>query len=242
MSGGIYTAMSGAVAMDQNLDLLSNNLANVSTPGFKGTRPAFEAVMARAKGAEGADPTRKDRHDVSLVAVSTDFTQGPLVETGNELDVALSGPGLMVVDTDQGPRYTRRGALSIDPQGRLAIGGAPLRAVGGGGINIPEQSFVSIEADGAVFADNALVGQLELVSFEDPSALKPVGGGFFQGNGARADESTELVQGFIEGSNVNAVWGMTELIRTTRIFEASQKAIEAYKNMDAKLTGDVARM
>lgn len=242
MSDGIYTAMSGAVAMDHNLDILSNNLANVSTPGFKGARPSFESVLARAQGAQGADPTREDRQDVTLSAMATDFSQGPLVETGNEFDVALSGEGFLVAETPKGVRYTRRGALSVDPQGRLGVGGAPLRAVGGGHVIIPEQAFVSIEADGAVFADEALVGQIEVVTFADKAGLQPVGGGFYEGKGARPDDNTEVVQGFVEGSNVNAVHGMTELIRTTRIFEASQKAIEAHKDMDIKLTGDVARI
>jgi flagellar basal body rod protein FlgG len=225
--------------MDHNLDILSNNLANVSTPGFKGARPSFEAVMAKA---QGVDPARAGRQDVTISRMAVDFTQGPVSETGNELDIALSGEGFLSADTDKGVRYTRRGTMQIDPQGRLAIGGSPLRSVGGGHITIPDQAFVSIEEDGAVFADDELVGQIELVTFKNKDGLKPVGGGFFQGNGAQADEQTEILQGFVEGSNVNAVHGMTELIRTTRIFEASQKAIEAHKDMDTKLTGDIARI
>ncbi len=239
---GIYTALSGAVAMDHNLDVLSNNLANVSTPGYKSVKPSFEAVMAKAQGAQGAQAGGDPRRDVNLATMGTDLSQGALVETGNDLDVALQGDGFMVAEVGGGARYTRRGTLSLDNQGRLSVGGAPLRAVGGGHINVPEQAYVSIESDGAVFADDVLVGQIELVRFNDPGAVRPAGGGFYEGNGAVPDNDTEVAQGFVEQSNVDAVWGMTELIRTTRIFEASQKAIKVYKDIDNRLATDVARI
>lgn len=242
MSDGIYTALSGAVAMDRNLDVLGNNLANVSTPGFKSIKPSFEAVLAQTQGADTVGGGPDARRDVSISAMSTDLRQGALVQTGNDLDVALEGEGFLSVDTPAGVRYTRRGTMSINAEGELSIGGQAVRAVGGGGIVVPEQAFITIEADGAVFADDVLVGQVEIMRFNNPAAVTPAGGGFYEGNGAVPDEETELVQGFLEESNVNAVWGMTELIRTTRVFEATQKAIQTYKDMDQKLVSEIGRI
>jgi flagellar basal-body rod protein FlgF len=242
MSDGIYTALSGAMVMDQNLEILSNNLANTGTPGFKSVRPVFQSVLTRAQGAgPGAD--RPDaRVGVEMAQVSADFTQGELMETGGDLDIALEGDGFLAVETAQGVRYTRRGAIQLDEDRRLTIGGAPLRQPGGGELVLPQNSYVSFGADGSVYADEQPIGQLEIVRFDDPGALQAVGGGFYQGGGAQPDEVSTVHQGYLEGSNVNPVWGMTELIRVTRTFEASQKVIQTYRDMDRKLTGEIGRV
>ncbi len=244
MSDGIYTALTGAMVMDQNLEILGNNLANSSTPGFKGVRPVFQSVLARAQpAAEGAEAAQNPdaRTGVQIAELGTDFTQGSMVETGNDLDVALEGQGMIAVQTPQGVRYTRHGTLQVDAQRRLTIAGQPVRQAGGGEIVLPEQTYLSIGEDGEVYADEASVGKMEIVSFNDPGNLQPVGGGFFQGNGGQPDEETVVMQGFLENSNVNPVWGMTELIRVTRTFEAAQKVIQTYRDMDRKLTSEIGR-
>lgn len=238
MSDGIYTALSGAMVMDQNLEILSNNLANVSTPGFKAQRPVFESVLVRAQGGDRPE----DRSDVQIAQLGSDMSQGDLIETGNDLDVALHGEGFFVARGQGGrPQYTRRGLMSLDANRRLTIGGLPLEAQGGGELVIPEQSYIYVEKDGGVYADEELVGQLNVVRFNAPEDLRPVGGGFYEGNGAQPADDVEVLQGYAEGSNVNPVWGMTELIRTTRVFEATQKAIQAYKDIDRTLTTEVGR-
>jgi len=131
--------------------------------------------------------------------------------------------------------------MSLDANRRLTIGGLPLEAQGGGELVIPEQSYIYVEKDGGVYADEELVGQLNVVRFNAPEDLRPVGGGFYEGNGAQPADDVEVLQGYAEGSNVNPVWGMTELIRTTRVFEATQKAIQAYKDIDRTLTTEVGR-
>ncbi|MEL6178976.1 MAG: flagellar hook basal-body protein [Myxococcota bacterium] len=236
MSDGIYTALSGAMVMDQNLEILSNNLANVSTPGFKAQRPVFESVLVRAENAI------EDRSDVQVAQLGSDMTQGDLIETGNDLDMALNGEGFFVVNGPGGqPQYTRRGLMSLDTDRRLTVGGLPLRAEGGGDLVIPDQSYIYVEPDGGIYANDELVGQLEVVRFDAPEDLRPVGGGFFEGNGAQPADDFDILQGYAEGSNVNPIWGMTELIRTTRVFEATQKAIQAYKDIDRTLATEVGR-
>lgn len=235
--------------MDRNLEVLSNNLANVSTPGFKATRPVFETVLAKrvavqGAGAQNAPQPLGERRDVTIAEVGADTTQGSLLETGNDLDIALNGDGWIGVQSAGGPRFTRRGTMHLDTDRRLTIGGAPIRAEGGGELVIPEDSYIVVDPDGAVYANEDLVGRMELVKFDDPAALQPVGGGFFQGNAGQAvpAEDAEVLQGYLENSNVNPVWGMTELIRTTRTFEAAQKVITAYKEMDDKLAREIGRI
>jgi flagellar basal-body rod protein FlgF len=235
------------MTMDRNLEVLSNNLANVSTPGFKASRPVFETVLAKRVAVEGADNAPQplgERRDVTIAAVGADLTQGALVETGNDLDIGISGDGWIGVQSAGGQRFTRRGSMVLDAERRLTIGGAPIRAEGGGDIVIPEDSYIVVDPDGAVYANENLVARMEVVKFANPDALQPVGGGFFEGNPAQAEpaEEAEVLQGYLENSNVNPVWGMTELIRTTRIFEASQKVITAYKEMDDKLAREIGRI
>ena len=246
MTDGIYTALAGARVMDQNLEVLGNNLANMSTPGYKAQRPVFEQVLVRRLGGPGAAPLHgrpDDRRDVKMAGTIMDNSQGGLVETGNDMDIALSGEGFLAVQTQEGVRYTRRGTMSINPDQVLTVAGLPLRGVGGQPLEVPEDTNLSIDNAGVVFAGTEEIGQLELVKFEKPADLVPVGGGLFQANGqALPDEETEVVQGFIENSNVNPVWGMTELIRTNRIFQAAEKAIAAFKSIDETLASQVGRI
>lgn len=243
MADGIYTALTGAMVMDQNLEVLGNNLANISTPGYKGQRPVFQSVLVRQMGAQtasgGASP---DRSDVEVADIGVDFTQGSLIETGSDLDLAISGDGFFVAQSPDGPVYTRRGLLSIDSERRLTVGGLPVSGEGGGDITIPEQSYLVVDPDGTVRAGEEAVGKIDLVSFADPTSLEPIGGGFFDAKGgAQPAEDAEVLQGFIENSNVNPVWGMTELIRTNRIFQAAEKAIKAYRDIDRVVATEVGR-
>lgn len=242
MSDGIYTALSGAMVQSQNLEILSNNLANTSTPGFKSVRPVFQSVLTRLEQAQGPGQAAEARVGVEIAELGADFTPGPLVETGNDLDVAIEGNGLFAVQTPQGARYTRRGTLQVNNDRQLTIAGNPVRARGGGDMAVPEGSYITVAPDGEVYADDEPLGFLEVVQFADPANLVPIGGGLYQGNGAQADEESQVLQGYLESSNVNPVWGMTELIQTTRTFEASQKVIETYKDIDRKLTTEIGRI
>jgi flagellar basal body rod protein FlgG len=235
------------MAMDRNLEILSNNLANVSTPGFKANRPVFQAVLAKQVAAvapgEVAPPPTGERQDVIIAEIGVDMTQGSLVHTGNDLDIAISGDGVIGVETAGGVRYTRRGTMQLDANRRLTVGGVPIRAEGGGDIVIPPESYIVVDPNGGVYANEEFIAQMEFVQFADPQALVPVGGGFLQANGAaQPAEGAEVLQGYLEDSNVNPIWGMTELIRTTRMFETAEKVISAFKQMDDKLAREIGRV
>ena len=228
----LYVAMSGAKQVMEQQASVANNMANVSTPGFRAQIANFRAVPV--VGAEA--PTR------AFVAATTpgaDFTHGPLTETGRALDVAVSGEGWLVVQTpDGGEAYTRVGNLQIGADGQLTtMGGRPV--VGdNGALTVPPGSSLSIAPNGLVGARDAAsttltgiaeVGRLKLVN--PPTAeLERGDDGLFRMRAgqppAEADEAVTLVTGVVEGSNVNPVEAMVSMIANARSFEMQMKSLQ----------------
>jgi flagellar basal-body rod protein FlgF len=229
----LYVAMSGAKqAMDQQATV-ANNMANVSTPGFRAQIANFRAVPVVGQEA----PTR------AFVAATTpgaDFTHGPLTETGRALDVAVSGQGWLVVQTpDGGEAYTRVGNLQIGADGQLTtMGGRPV--VGdNGAMTVPPGSSLTIASNGLVAARDpasgtltgiAEVGRLKLVNPPTANLERGDDGLFRMRAGqqpAEADEAVTLVSGAIEGSNVNPVEAMVAMISNARSFEMQMKSLQS---------------
>lgn len=228
----LYVAMSGAKQVMEQQASVANNMANVSTPGFRAQIANFRAVPVVGEEA----PTR------AFVAATTpgaDFTHGPLTETGRALDVAVSGEGWLVVQTpDGGEAYTRVGNLQIGADGQLTtMGGRPV--VGdNGALTVPPGSSLSIAPNGLVGARDAAsttltgiaeVGRLKLVN--PPTAeLERGDDGLFRMRAgqppAEADEAVTLVTGVVEGSNVNPVEAMVSMIANARSFEMQMKSLQ----------------
>lgn len=238
MNSGMYAALSGNVAALQRLDTLSNNLANINTPGFKRDNLQFSALLANAQERNTDAPV------LSGSAQTIDFSPGPVRQSGNVFDLAIDGDGFFVVETPDGPAYTRQGNFSLDPQGRLVSvtgypvlsGGAPIEISGG---------LVEINDRGEVLVDGGQVGTLDVVDFPKPYALRKAGNALFlpAADSAPAPvENPRVRQGFLEESNVNPVAEMARLIETTRYFESCQKAIRSYDDMAAKAANDLGRL
>ena len=226
----LYVAMSGAKqAMEQQASV-ANNMANVSTPGFRAQVNAFRAVPV--VGAQA--PTR------SFVIATTpgaDFTPGPLTETGRALDVAVRGDGWLVVQTPDGAEaYTRVGNLQVGADGQvMTMGGRPV--VGeGGALVIPPGSTVTVASDGLIAARGAgdpavgvaEVGRLKLVNPSTADLVRGEDGLFRMRTGlapAEPDAAVTLAAGVIEGSNVNPVEAMVAMIANARSFEMHMKSI-----------------
>jgi flagellar basal-body rod protein FlgG len=231
MSGAIYAAASGAQAQRLRLEVLANNLANLSTPGFKEDQPVFR-VDEDAPPATDANGAPLDLGTgirlVPLIPVATrtDFRAGPLQPTGNALDVAIQGDGFFSVQTPAGIRYTRNGSFTLGPEGLLTTAdGHPV--LGDGGEITVEGGAVVIDANGGVHVDGQEVGRLRVVTFDDPGRLRKEGASLFAAEDAAAGpvdrELPDLRQGFLEMSNVEAVKSMTEMIEVLRGYEAYQK-------------------
>lgn len=223
----IYLSMSGAKATMQRQDTLANNLANVSTVGFRAELQAFRAVPVQGSGAS----TR-----VYSLETTTgyDATPGVITNTGRNLDVAVKGNSWLAVQALDGTEaYTRAGALDITADGTLTTrGGLPVLG-DGGPIQVPANSEVSIGSDGTVSARNGstgkttAVGKLKLVTPEAP--LQRGDDGLFRaadGGDLQADATARVQDGALEGSNVSAVETMVSMIAAARQFEAQMKMLQ----------------
>ena len=227
MSGGYYVALSGMRARLDQLDRLSEDLANSSTVGFKGERtakshaprPAFDAALDSAI-------------DVTTGRRNLDMQRGTVVPTGRPLDVALQGENFLAVQTERGIRYTRNGQLSRSADGRLLTsdGGA---VMGEDGPLKVEKGDITIGDDGSVRVGDEVKGKMSVVSFSDPRLLTREGGALLappEGMMPIASEGSVLAPGAIEESNVSVVEKMGELTDLSRAFEAMQKALSVLMN------------
>jgi flagellar basal-body rod protein FlgF len=235
MGNGIYTAMAGAVAQNNVLDVTANNVANASTTGFRAERVSFGEAMTRADGKSMAMVQTDGRRGV-------DNSAGNFQQTGNALDVAIEGDAYFAVDGPNGVRYTRAGDFRTDADGMLVTSdGLPVRGVGGGNIQIPPGTgAVAIDGDGSIEADGVAVGQLELKTFA-PGSLKREGEQLFVAQGAALDVGPDVnvVAGSIEGANFDVVRGVVDLIKVSRTYEALTRMIDSYKAIDSRTARDL---
>lgn len=241
MSDGIWSALSGAVAQQRSLDVVANNVANVNTTGFRADRVAFREALSQA---QSDGPAPESIRFVGVANVEWDESGGTLKETGSPYDVAIDGDGWFVLQTPQGERYTRAGSFLPGQDGVLrSREGFPVLGAAQPGNTEPrpivvpaDATEVRIAGDGTIVADGDSVGRLRVVRFEDRTALQKEGATLFTSNAAPSDalDTTSVRQGMLEQANVNVIAGMNELITVTRSFEAFQKVIETFRELDQR--------
>ncbi|AMK12155.1 flagellar basal-body rod protein FlgG [Pseudodesulfovibrio indicus] len=245
MMRSLWTSATGMIAMQTQIDTLSNNLANVSTTGFKKSRAEFEDLMYQTlqiAGTENADGTRTPvgmqiGMGVRPVSVHKFFTQGDFQNTGNPLDMAIEGEGFFQVIMNGETVYTRDGSFELDDQGRVVTAGG--HALQPEFTVPPETAGVSISETGTIAAldkDGTVLAQanIDLYRFQNPAGLIATGRNFYRESeasgaavaGTPGDENFgTIAQGFLEGSNVEMVDEMVGLIVGQRAFEINSKAI-----------------
>lgn len=237
MENAIYVALSRQMVLRRQMDVTANNISNMNTAGFKAQQMLFREYLMAPEG-----PGRPREAGMSMVidqGTVRDMRAGPLSETGNPLDVALEGPGYLVVDTVSGPRYTRNGHLSLDVDRQLVDGtGLPVLGTDDQPIVIPQDTAEIMigeggevttiaEAAGGAPVEPIQVGSLRLVEFEDERRLSPLGGGLYHTNQVPQDsETTRVMQGMIEQSNVQPILAMTEMIGISRQYQSTQSLIQ----------------
>lgn len=245
MNSGIYSAVSGSLSAMRKLDVISNNLANVNTPGFKKDKMSFEGLLAgnvnppAVPQGSTADPILQKEN------IYIDYASGPVSQSGNPLDLALEGDGFFAVTTPEGTAYTRQGNFRTSADGTLVTSdGFPVQGTGGTRISI-KGNHVEIDAKGAVTVDGTLAGTIGVVDFDKPYNLTKIGSALF----VPADQQVtpkagkaEVQQGHIEGSNVESISEMVQLIETNRYFEACSKVIKGFDDMAAKAANDLGRV
>lgn len=234
MENAIYATISHSMALRREMSVVANNIANMNTVAYKTQRPVFYEYLAdTATTGSRVDVLDPHRAELSMVidgGVARDLRQGDVEQTGGALDVAVEGDGYMVVGSDHGPRYTRHGRMAIDVERRLVdTNGLPILNTGDQPITIPRNAdSILIQGDGAVIVDGRTVGQIRLVSFEDPQAMAPLGGGLLATNEIPQDSpETRLVQGMIETSNVEPILEMTRMIDISRKYQSAQRLLQA---------------
>jgi len=249
----LHSAATGLSALSTQLDVISNNLANVNTDGFKASRANFQDLLYIEKAQPGVENANGDQRPTGLyvglgVKVSgtqVDFTQGSLINTGQTLDIAIEGAGFFQVQVEteraaNGIAYTRAGNFTLNRDGELVLANDQGRRLEPN-ITIPDGvESISISGDGRVLAQIAgqaqpqEVGQIELARFINPTGLRQIGENLYAETDASGAPTTDiptqnslgqLRQGFVEGSNVNPTRELIGLIRTQRAFEMNSQSI-----------------
>jgi flagellar basal body rod protein FlgG len=246
---GIYPALSGAMAESRALEAVSSNLSNLGTSSFRGQRVSFRETLAQAQGAQ-AQNRAQARGDLRFVRVAEpiyDVSPGPVRQTGQPGDVALAGPGFLGVQTPAGLRYVRGGTLTRAPDGRLLLGQGPQAPEVVGAADkkplVVPQGELLIGGKGEVLVGGKQVGQLLLTEFARPQSLRGQGGGLYApaaGDAGAPAEKTEVLPGYLEGANVNPMRAMTDVIMTSRHYEALHRVIETYREIDTTAAREVA--
>jgi flagellar basal-body rod protein FlgG len=257
MNRSLWIAKSGMEGQQFKLDTIANNLANVGTNGFKRGGVVFEDLMydnLRQSGAASSDqtqlPTGLQLGLGTRVAASTrNFSQGNLQQTGNNLDLAIKGQGFFQIQMPDGSTgYSRDGSFQVDAAGQMVTSNGQVLQPG---ITIPANAqSVSVAADGTVSvtlpgqAAAQTVGQLQLASFINPAGLEPRGQNLYAETAASGSPNTaapgasghgSLLQGYVEGSNVNVVEELVSMIATQRAYELNSKAIQTTDQMLQRL-------
>jgi flagellar basal-body rod protein FlgG len=257
MINSLWISKTGMEAQQMQLDVISHNLANVSTTGYKRANAVFEDLMYQNLRQVGANTTAESQLPTGLhlglgvrtVATSRSFSQGTVQQTTNQLDVAIQGNGFFQITMPDGTtQYTRDGSFQVDNQGRLVTSnGLPVA----NGVTIPQNAKnITIANDGTVTASipgqtaPQNIGTIALASFINPAGLEPQGQNLFAESPASGQPQTGtpganglglLSQGFLESSNVNVVQELITMIQTQRAYEMNSKAIQTSDQMLQKL-------
>ena len=222
-----YIGLSQQVALKQQMELVANNIANMSTPGYKQQNVMFEEFLV-----EG-DKKNIDQGKMSQVmdrATWRDTMQGPLSMTNNPLDLGLNGSGYFEMDTPGGPRYTRAGNFALNDLGEIVNAkGHKLMSEDNRPIVIPEGAGqITVDVNGVVSTEQGEVARIKLTAFENEQAMIETGDGLYKsGNNKEIEtEGLSVTQGSLEGSNVNSVLEMTKMIEITRTYQSVQRMIQ----------------
>jgi len=217
---GLYLAASGAAATLGALSSVADNIANLSTPGFKRVLNEAQAVSGNGSpyqfAASNGPPT-------------IDASQGPLQATNNPMDVAVTGSGFITVQGPNGTAYTRNGTLAVQPDGTLTAAGYPVLTPAGGTISIKVPGTLVIGGDGSVSVNGQPVGQIGMA---EPAGTKMVALGASLYRGANGEElapatNSQLHQGFLEGATGSEMGEITSMLSMMRNYESSMKAVQS---------------
>jgi flagellar basal-body rod protein FlgF len=222
-----YIALSRQAGLRRELNLVANNMANLNTPAYQGESMMFVEYLADTQHGKTGEMSF-----VQDLATVRDLTEGPMKRTENPLDLAISGRGYFTIQTEDGPRYTRNGAFQLNDQGEIVNkANQPLVDANGNPIQVPgDAQSIEIGEDGTIATEFGPIARLEPVAFENEQLLNKRANGLYEAREEQAAEPAEdarVLQGMIEGSNVEGVVEMTRLIDLSRSYASANKFTES---------------
>ena len=218
-----YVGLSRQMALHNLMEVTANNMANMNTPGFKSQNVLFKEYLNKSQ-------TNGEKiSQVQDYGTYRDLGQGSLIQTSNNLDLAIHGDGFFAVKEGSDIRYTRAGAFSLNSNREIVTReGFLVMSDSGGPLVLPEDAAqITIARDGSVSTEKGSVGRLKVVTFDDPQILKPIGNGLFDANNAREKpvETVSVEQGMLENSNVQPLLEMNKMIKIMRMYQSAQNML-----------------
>ncbi|HYD19361.1 MAG TPA: flagellar basal-body rod protein FlgF [Patescibacteria group bacterium] len=218
-----YVGISQQMALQQQIEVTANNIANMSTPGFKSNNVLFTDYITKPKGGEAL-------HQSQDYATYRDLSFGNLIQTHNQLDMAIHGEGYFTVSTKEGAKFTRDGGFSLNLNRELVTkSGHLVLNENDNAIVFPSDATqIRVSDDGNISSEQGNIGRLKIVQFEDEQKMKKVGDNMYDANGQTPQimPNRKIVQGELEGSNVNPVSEMNRMIELMRLFQAAQRMLQ----------------
>jgi flagellar basal-body rod protein FlgG len=238
MNAAMYKALSGAIVQTRRLEVVTQDLANTNTPGYKGERLVFREMLEA--------PTKSEDHIGGQVVVTeqhTDFSEGSIRHTGNPLDLAILGEGFFAVQTPRGVRYTRQGIFTLSAEKTLVTSSGESLLGEGGPIRV-DGNTIDITNEGKVFVDGEEVASLRIVRAKDPRRLVREGYTFFRLEDDEAEEVKDirLEPGSVEEANINPIESMAALIDISRQFEAYERAMRTIDSATEKAVNEAGKL
>ena len=218
-----YIGLSQQLALQQQVDVTANNIANMSTPGFKSQNVLFNDYITAPKDSDAI-------HQSQDYATYRDLSIGNLIQTHNKLDVAIEGKGYFAVSTPDGVKYTRDGGFSLNLNRELVSKtGHIVLSENNNPIAIPaEATQITISDDGTIASEQGDIGRMKIVNFANEQRMKKEGDNLYSADNMNEEPVTDrrVVQGVLEGSNVNPVVEMNRMIELMRMFQAAQNMLQ----------------
>ncbi|MDD3394461.1 MAG: flagellar hook basal-body protein [Anaerotignum sp.] len=248
MFKGFYNLSSSMLTQNKNINVISNNLANVSTSGYKSDRMITgtfkDAVMSRTanniQGAEGEALGNSSMITVPYETV-TDFAYGGLEQTGSTLDFAINGEGFFEIESEGKPVYTRNGSFSLDKDGYLVLQGIGKVNGSNGPILIASDDF-RVDPDGSIYdVSNKLISKLKVVDFDNLEEMTKVAEGVFSSGTAGKTANPSILWKYVETSNVDPVQEMTDMLVSQRTLQSAAQILKMYDAMAAKATTEIGK-
>ncbi|MGD0231319.1 MAG: flagellar basal-body rod protein FlgF [Syntrophorhabdales bacterium] len=235
MLNGVLSTIGGKSANEKKLEVIANNMANALTPGFKAVGSAFRSITVE----DASSPDQLPAIAVNNPDNYIQFSDGPVIHTGNTLDLAIEGQGFFVVSGPNGPLYTRNGQFRLNGAKQLITqDGYPVMGQSGGNITIDGKN-VTIEKDGSIFVDKVPVDKVKVVDFADKKDLRNTGASLFvntnDANTPVPAKSSSVAQGSYEASNVDIMKEMVLMIQVLRAYESYSKIDQSQATMADKL-------